>query len=164
MPFAVSEPASIYVSYVREKFNRAETRLVERLGKANWQRHRDVRRRMDAIANPNEDVDDEHELGQGDGITCSVFYPSVTNRDSGIGTSVPAQTFQAHSHMSFQSNNTEGEQGSLRVPATPTEVSKGKAFRCFLCGHVLSNIKSRFDWKSVHISLALPCSPARTRI
>ena len=163
VPFSVSEPAWIYVSHVREKFNRAQTRLVERLGEANWQRHRDVRRRMDAIANPNEDHGDEHEHGQGDGITCSVFYPSVAFHDSGIGTSVPAQTFYAQSHTSFQSNDTEGEQGSLRVPDTPTEVSEGKAFKCFLCGQMLSKIKSRVDWKLVHISLA-PSFPAHTRI
>ena len=149
VPFAVSEPAWIYVSHVREKFNQAQPRLIERLGEANWQRHRDVRRRMDAIAILNEDPDDEREDGQEGGITCSMFYPYTAFHDSGIGTSVPARTVYAQSHTSFQSNNTESEQASLRVPATPAEVSKGKAFECFLCGHTLSKIKSRIDWKSV---------------
>ena len=149
VPFAVSEPAWIYVSHVREKFNQAQPRLIERLGEANWQRHGDVRRRTNAIPKRNEDLDDERERGQEGGITCSLFYPYTTFRDSGIGTSVPAQTLYAQSHTSFQSNNTEGEQASLRVPATPAEVGEGKAFECFLCGHMLSKIKSRIDWKSV---------------
>lgn len=164
VPFSVLEPAWIYVSHVREKFNRAQTRLVERLGQANWQRHRDVRQRMEAIANPNKTHDDEQEHEQGDGITCSVFYPSVAFHDSGIGTSVPAQTFYAQSHTSFQSNDTEREQGSLRVPATPTEVSERKAFQCFLCGQMLSKIKSRIDWKLVHIYLVPSSFPAYARI
>ena len=119
---------------------------------------------MDAIAKPNEDHDDEHEYGQEDKITCSLFYPSVTFHDSGIGTSVPAQTFYAQSHTSFQSNNTEGEQCSLRVPDTPTEVSEGKAFKCFLCGQMLAKIKSRVDWKLVHTSLAPLPFPSSARI
>ena len=142
--FSVSGPAKIYVSLVREKFKQAQTQLVERLGEANWQRHISVRNSMDASVNvdelicaPIEDL----------AVARSIFRPYSAFHDSGIGSSMPAQTEYAPSHTSFQSSNTEGGRESVRVPATPVEVNDGKPFQCFLCKRLLTEIKNRVDWK-----------------
>ena len=100
VPFSVSGPATIYVNLVRDKFKKTHHKLVERLGEANWQRHKDVREKME---NPIVSPEDITNAG-------FIFRPySVVFHDSGIGTSVPAQTEYAPSHTSFQSSNIEGE-------------------------------------------------------
>ena len=132
--FSVSGPAATYVSLVREKFQKAHYKLVERLGEANWQRHKNVREKIE-----NTELFPE--------VSCSVFRPYSDFHDSGIGTSVPAQTEYATSHASFQSSNPDGEQVSLRVPREPPEVGIGKPFQCFLCRCIISNVKCRVHWK-----------------
>ena len=144
IPFSVSGPAKVYVSLVREKYKLAQDRLVERLGEANWQRHISLRKSMEASANVVEETTAPVE---GSAIARSMFRPYSTFHDSGLGSTIPGQTEYAPSHTSFQSSNTEGERGSLRVPATPVEVAGGKPFQCFLCKCILSNIKNRVDWK-----------------
>lgn len=139
VPFSVSGPAKTYVSLVREKFNKAPYRLVERLGEANWQRHMDIREKGEST----------EKLTSKTGIACSVFRPYSDFHDSGIGTSVPAHTNYAPSHTSFQSSNIEGDHVTLRVPREPAEVSAGKQFECFLCRRIISNVRNRVDWKYV---------------
>ncbi len=135
VPFCLSGPASFYVSAVREKYELAGNLLVERLGEANWQRHLRVRNRVD-----QSNIPAEEEVG-------SIFRPISNFHDSGIGTSVPAQTQYAPSHTSFISSNTEEEKGTLRVPPLPAEAGDGKPFQCLVCGLSLSNIHNRVDWK-----------------
>ena len=134
----------IYVALVREKFQQAHYKLVERLGEANWQRHRSVREKMDDTEQSSEATT---KLARESGIASSVFRPYSEFHDSGIGTTVPAQTEYAQSHTSFQSSNTEGEQLSQRVPKEPPEVGAGKPFQCFLCRCIISNVRNRVDWK-----------------
>lgn len=140
--FCLSDPAKIYVSLVREKFKQAPDQLVERLGEANWQRHVGVRKRMENNNDSEEGLESAY----------SVFRPYSVFHDSGIGTSVPAQTSYAPSHTSFLSSNTEEGQNSLRVPPTPKEVGTGKPFKCDFCGKSLASIKNRVEWKSVSTS------------
>lgn len=137
VPFSFSGPAAIYVSLIREKFKQAHYKLVERLGEANWQRHKNVREKMEEKTN----------LARETGVASSVFRPYSDFHDSGIGTSVPARTEYAPSHTSFLSSNSEGERVSLRVPREPSEVGAGKPFQCFLCRRIISNVKNRVDWK-----------------
>ena len=137
LSFSVSGPAMIYVSLVQEKFKKADHKLVERLGEANWQRHKSVREKMDSTEQSAHDS----------GIAYSIFRPYSEFHDSGIGTSAPAQTEYAQSHTSFQSSNTEGEQVSQRVPKEPPEVGSGKPFPCFLCRCIISHVRNRVDWK-----------------
>lgn len=144
VPFSVSGPAQIYVSLVREKYKQAQNQLIERLGEANWQRHISVRNSMKASVDIAKEIPAPVEDSA---VSRSLFRPYSTFHDSGIGSSIPAQTEYAPSHTSFQSSNTEGGRESIRVPATPVEVSDGKPFQCFLCKCVLSNIKNRVDWK-----------------
>lgn len=147
VPFRLSNPAKIYVSLIRDKYRNAEDQLVDRLGESNWQRHKMVREQLRRHSQ-EKDIFVEEDVKNQDG-PCSLFRPYSTFHDSGIGTSVPAHTEYARSHASFQSSNVEGEQGSLRVPPTPEEVSAGKPFQCPYCGQTLLNIKNRVDWKSV---------------
>ena len=144
MTFAVSGPAMTYVSLIRDKFRQAHYKLVERLGEANWQRHKDVREKMEkAQLFPEERM----KLAGETSIAYSTFRPYSDFHDSGIGTSVPAQTQYAPSHTSLQSSNIEGEKASLRVPKEPSEVSAGKPFQCFLCRCIVTNVRNRVDWK-----------------
>ena len=142
--FSVSEPAKYYVSLVREKYKQAQDQLVERLGEANWQRHISVRKSMEAPANK---AGETTASIRNTAVAESMFRPYSAFHDSGIGTSIPAQTEYAPSHTSFQSSNTEGQRELIRVPATPAEVFDGKPFQCFLCKRMLSDIKNRVGWK-----------------
>ena len=144
VPFTVSGPAEVYVSLVREKFKQAHYKLIERLGEANWQRHRDIR---DKTENTELSSEERMKLGGETSIAYSLFRPYSDFHDSGIGTSVPSQTEYAPSHTSFLSSNAEGEYVSLRVPKEPSEVGAGKPFQCFLCRRTISNVRNRIDWK-----------------
>jgi len=144
----VSGPANTYISLVREKFKQAENQLVERLGEANWQRHLIVRKRMGVSNNTEEAPEPAY----------SVFRPYSAFHDSGLGTSVPAQTSYAPSHMSFVSSKIEADQTYLRVPPIPIEVGARKPFQCDFCGKYLSDIKNRVNWKSVSVSFLHPPS------
>lgn len=138
--FLLSDPAKIYVSLVRDKFKQAQDQLVNRLGESNWQRHISVRKKTENVESAS--------VGKL-GMDCSTFRPYSAFHDSGLGTSVPAQTTYAPSHTSFQSSKSERAQGSLQVPSTPVEIVDGKPFQCYLCGHLVSKIKNRVDWKWV---------------
>lgn len=86
----------------------------------------------------------------------SSFIPVSLFQDSGLGSSLPAQTSYAAtaaSHSSFVSSNAEGESGHLRVPPTPKGVFEGIPFVCEICSHELSEIKNRVDWKYETLSL-----------
>ena len=133
-----SGPGGFYVSLVRDKFKQASKSLVERLGEANWQRHLKVREMIQ---------DPENNPAKGQKTARSVFRPDTIFHDSGIGTSVPARTQYATSHSSFRTSNTEGEPSCLRVPPTPLEATDGKPFPCYLCGDMLSTIRTRTQWK-----------------
>lgn len=145
--FRASGPAQIYIDLLRDKFPEADKRLVERLGEANWERHRNIRRRI-------EQIDESAESGSTavptDFTATSIFQPQTLFHDFGIGTSVPAQPCSAlseASHTSFISSLADKEKGAARVPPTPAEVGLGEIFRCYLCGQMQLNIKNRVGWK-----------------
>lgn len=138
LEFNVSGPAHTYVSVVRDKYPQAPTRLAERLGEANWQRHVFVRKMMHG----------EESLSiaeQAQEKPVSLFH------DSGIGTTLGAGSQYAATASSFNSSIAEKEHGSLRVPPTPKDVIRGQSFRCFLCQVVQRKIKNRIDWKCVFV-------------
>lgn len=143
--FRVSEPATFFVSHILDKFRNSDKRLVERLGEANWQRHLRIRSQMADADEPAEAVQrNETPVAQ------SIFVPRSFFHDSGLGPSVPGQSTYAASvasHTSFISSLADINKGSLRVPPTPKEVELRKPFQCDICGYMLSNIKTRVDWK-----------------
>jgi hypothetical protein len=142
LEFHVSGPSRTYILNVYDRFSNANPRLVERLGEANWQRHIALRNRL---------------TKQAEGVTTaieeapkSIFNPVSLFRDSGLGSSLPAQTSYAPtfvSHTSFVSSQAGEDGGGLKVPPTPKAVSKGIPFSCEICGQTLSRIKNRIDWK-----------------
>lgn len=137
--FRVSEPALTYVRIVYDKYPQADIELTERLGEANWQRHIKVRTRIDQVAND--------EVVESKGF---VVAPFSEFRDSALGSSIPTRSHyaaSAASHTSFVSSLADGEERSVRVPPTPTEVSAGKPFQCHICGLTLHKIRNRVDWK-----------------
>ena len=143
--FQASGPAQIYVSLVRDKFPKASKKLQERLGEANWQRHLNIRRRMQQIEGRRQD----NAVGK-DTETGSLFQPQTLFHDSGIGTTVGSQSQYAQteaSHTSFMSSIAETGKGHPRVPPTPGEAGAGKPFHCQLCGTMQTKIKNRIDWK-----------------
>lgn len=145
--FHASGPAQIYINLVRDRFPGADKKLVERLGEANWQRHINIRKRIEQI---------DGSVGSGSTpiptktTAGSIFQPQTLFHDSGIGTSMPAQSCLAPSeasHASFISSVADKEQGAAKVPPTPAEVGLGEIFRCYLCGQMQLNIKNRVAWK-----------------
>lgn len=137
----VSEPASPFVSLVLEKSRKANPRLAQRLGEANWQRYVRLRARIGAN-------DEDEQVRRDSVIPCSMFNPVSLFRDSGLGTTASVSsnyTMSTDSHTSLVSSLADNN-GS-RVPDEPVEVALGKPFTCWICGHKLYNIKTRIDWK-----------------
>jgi hypothetical protein len=146
--FEVSGPAQPYVLNVLDRFSKADARLVERLGEANWQRHTTLRN----IEGPTtQDASSaKGVISEVQAVPKSFFFPVSLFHDSGLGSSLPTQSSYAASvasHSSFMSDLVENENGGLRVPSTPKEVFEKVPFTCQICGHVLSRIKNRIDWK-----------------
>jgi hypothetical protein len=156
--FEVSSPATSYVRNIHDKFPLADTKLVERLGEANWQRHIFIRNR-----NGQEPNAIPQEAPRYDFHTISIFD------DSGIGTSLPTQpsapSLSSHfykasganslptrphyapSLSSYMSRSSDLDAGYFRMPPTPREVSQQRPFTCFICGRVVDHIKNRIEWK-----------------
>ena len=139
--FAVSEPAKAYFLHVSHQFPSADTRLVERLGEANWQRHQDIHARI-GLVEVNSDNAPQQTL------TKSVFVPATLFPDLGLGSSLPAASSRAASgapHVSFVSSKADQSEGKLRATPNPAEVGTGKPFKCDICHHVLHNMNNRID-------------------
>lgn len=146
-PFRVSEPADIYVSIAREKFKKADLKLIQRLGQSNWQRHRRIR---DMMYRSEESVEEKSVPGAVLITDHSTFRPPPTFHDSGLGTTISSASqyaASAASHTSFASTVEEGVRKSLRVPSMPPEIADGKPFKCFICGILQLRIRNRIDWK-----------------
>ena len=152
--FAVSSLALPWVKYVSDRFTKAETTLVERLGESNWQRFATVRARMEQVAinsDSSSTVDEKilRDTFKDEGV--AVFKPHSLFHDSGLGSSMPTRyAVSIASHTSFVSSIGADQTSALRVPITPKEVDTGDPFNCDLCGHLLFKIKNRVDWK-IHV-------------
>ncbi|MCJ1285845.1 hypothetical protein MMC26_005187 [Xylographa opegraphella] len=157
VPFSVSELALPWVRNVSDKFTSADTALVERLGEANWQRYMTLRarteQRIQSLDIRNVATDNIPMVQIFPTAPQSTFKPLSLFHDSGLGSSVPTlprYTMSTASHTSFLSSVAGDSALALRVPPTPVEVALGNPFECDICGHLLSNIKNRVDWK-IHV-------------
>jgi hypothetical protein len=142
MVFHVSEAAKYYVLQIVDKYRDANITLVERLGEVNWQRHNFLKMGKQRLTKIDRPEIASREPPKSTFQQFSVFH------DSGLGTSLPAQSQVATSvasHTSFLSE--EGDRHRRRVPKMPDEVGLGIPFECNLCGQTLSFIKNRIDWK-----------------
>jgi len=145
--FHASGPAETYITLLRDKFPEADRRLVERLGEANWQRHINIRKRLEQI---DGSAESSSTAVPTDFTAGSIFQPQTLFHDSGIGTSVPPQSCPAPSeasHASFISSLGNTEEGAATVPLTPPGVGLGEIFRCYLCGQMQLKIRDRVGWK-----------------
>ncbi|KAG8531244.1 uncharacterized protein KY384_004602 [Bacidia gigantensis] len=140
--FITSGPAQAYIMLVRDKFPKASTQLVERLGEANWQRHAELRdfKDVEETCDPTPEVEIE------------VSKPIYTFRDSGYESNrsgesrYPASIMSIKSHSSFKSDETRSSATKLRVPSVPDGVVEGSE-PCPYCSENQTNIDSRVKWK-----------------
>jgi hypothetical protein len=144
--FQVTQEALPYVHVVRDKFPRADSSLVERLGEANWQRHE----RLRAIeGSGNQDITGWIPA-RASHPAKSQFRPISLFKDSALGSSIapdPERAQSLASHSSFLSSNQDSQKGHFRVPKLPTEAAYGKPFLCPFCQQTVRSIKNRVDWK-----------------
>ena len=146
--FQVSAPASNYIMNVRDRFTNADSRLIKRLGEANWPRH--VALRRNAEQKDSTTVIDHTSDAIAPELPKSVFVPVSMFHDSALGSSVPTQSTYAitmASHSSFLSSLEDTDIAGLRVPSLPKEARNGMPFTCKICNHELRRIKNRVDWK-----------------
>ena len=136
--FEVSEPATIYVRNILDKFPSADMRLIQRLGECNWQRYVMIRK-----AKEGSEIDREHLPD----ATGSILQPVSLFHDSGLGSSRLANSCYAASVSSFISRAGDVDGEFFRVPPTPKEVVDGKPFECFICGRTMHHIRTRVEWK-----------------
>lgn len=138
MPFRLHGPADHFIRLIIDRFKDADLGVANRLGEANWQRKERVQINSSA---PN--VFGEHALASALQIDeASLFKPSSTFKDSGLGSSLPVT--DVASLFSSASSRTGT---SARVPPTPQEVERGEPFECYICRKTIQTVKSRAQWK-----------------
>jgi hypothetical protein len=138
--FKVTDTARSYVLQVHDQYRTAKTFLVEQLGEANWQRYMRIKAKMES-GSPKKDLAEVPE---------SLFRPFSAFQDSDLGTFIPSRSRYAASnasHTSFLSTSADATKGRTHVPATPSEVTQGRPFRCSICNEEISTLKNRIDWK-----------------
>ncbi|MCJ1327768.1 hypothetical protein MMC10_004443 [Thelotrema lepadinum] len=157
--FSVSTEALPFIQRVADRFNKAETDLVHRLGESNWQRFMIVRAQMDQTSQFGQQGQVAEErvseppisvIFKEDSKPKSMFLPQTLFHDSGLGTSIASALSQARSdasHTSFLSSCSGDLESSLRVPKTPAAVGLAEPFLCEICGKNLHRIRNRVDWK-----------------
>jgi hypothetical protein len=143
--FIPTQAASAYINIIREKYPKAKTDLVERLGEANWQRHLTIRKKLEASAKEVPRAEEEISVAK------PLFHPISTFQDYGLETSLSTPNIRADasvaSHSSFRTSATEGSMDSLRVLEMPLAVKLGVQFKCQICGKSVRGIKDRYQWK-----------------
>lgn len=127
------------IERIRNRYPECNVDLATRLGKANWRRIQERRKRIEENEQSQEPEDFSNPLD-------SDHHPDVhektvipsTLHDSGIGTSVPSAPSQrAETVVSY--NGAAG--GSIRVPPLPKEVRP-----CVGCGQMLQ-MSNMVKWK-----------------
>ncbi len=144
--FRVTSTATPYVRHIRDKFPHAHSRLADRLGEANWQRHE--RLRNPAWKRPDAD-DTEQNPGRSIQKARTFFDPVSIFKDSALGSSLNNRTEKAASvasHSSFLSSALGDPKTKLRVPKMPEGTEWGSPFACPYCASMI-DVHSRVDWK-----------------
>ncbi|KAF4632542.1 hypothetical protein G7Y89_g5589 [Cudoniella acicularis] len=82
----VSRPAWAYIRSIYDRFKKADSSLVERLGEANWRRHVALRNKPTI----GQDDEEEEEVDENAEKTPKqAFVPVSMFHDSGVSTSLP---------------------------------------------------------------------------
>lgn len=120
------------IERIRNRYPECKIDLATRLGKANWRRIQERRKRIEKL---------EQSQGPGEPSASGALEKTVlapTLHDSGIGTSVPSAPSQrAETVVSY--NGVAG--GSIRVPPLPKE-----ARPCVGCGQMVQML-NMVKWK-----------------
>ncbi|KAF2176641.1 hypothetical protein K469DRAFT_399628 [Zopfia rhizophila CBS 207.26] len=119
------EAHRFYANLISARFPDAAATLVDRLGKVNWERKQRLQHETEARETPDDEV-------------TSKFH------DSGIGSSIPTQTSNAATVISFFSSLADGTQA--RIPRLSEEAKAGAPFTCDACGKTIT-VQSDYQWK-----------------
>lgn len=150
--FRVSEPAGPYMQNILDKFPRAEITLVERLGRANWQRHMSVRRRMEDISRLAQAIQHYDPVNPEAGDSILRRHPEL--HDSGLGTTALPQSTDAASATSNTSigSSSADRRGESRINVSiPYEGAARKPFQCKICGKMLEKVTRSKAWVYVYL-------------
>ncbi|KAF2489932.1 hypothetical protein BU16DRAFT_544278 [Lophium mytilinum] len=128
-----------YNGLIRERFPKAEPKLVNQLAEANWERF--IRVRREKLKNLEEEERSEDEKT---GVTDPTIVMSKF-QDSGLGPSELAQSIETKSMASFVSSRAEGSHA--RLPPLSQEARAGKAFTCDACSRLVVFKRTRL-WKN----------------
>ena len=139
-------PFHFYSERIREKFQRADKNIIDRLGKLNWERYQRVRDLK--VANAEED----------DVLKIQEAAPSVISgsqfHDSGLGSSLPAHSSYARTMPSSFKDSTSDIQS--RIPPVSEEAKRGSPFSCVGCGRMIQARSTRdYDSNSMSRDIGL---------
>ncbi|KAF2116697.1 hypothetical protein BDV96DRAFT_645109 [Lophiotrema nucula] len=123
-----------YADIITRKYPQANIEVVEHLGKANWERYQ----RLQAERRLNVARGDTEEYASRSILADSEF------KDSGLGTSVPAQSSYAQSVISILSTVSSGAQ--LQIPPLPASAKSGLPFECLACGKNVK-VQTNREWR-----------------
>jgi hypothetical protein len=145
-------PEKAYCDKVQQRFPKAETPLVERLGEANWVRYlrcQEIRNRIE--------TDTRTDKGDGGTVAASSKY-----HDSGLGTSLPTSAASSYAETVMIYGAGDGQ--NIRIPPLSDEAKKGNPFPCLACGRSV-RITNNSTWKrhlyvdlEPYLCLELQCS------
>ncbi|KAF3800991.1 hypothetical protein GCG54_00010268 [Colletotrichum gloeosporioides] len=111
-----------YSDHIRYRFPDAELELVDRLGRASWNRFLRVQESKKTT---------ENDIKTEDGGTLPPQTEKGTHfHDSGLGTSLATRSAYAETAMSYKQKNQNST--SVKIPPMPTNA--GNAFECSICG------------------------------
>lgn len=116
-----------FVDLVGSRFPHAEDRLVEKLGRSNWNRYNHVQKQRESAKDELEVVSTNKAK--------SVFH------DSGIGSSAPAQSEYAATVISSRAGASH-----KRLPSLPEKARSGQPFKCDVCDSAVK-IRRIKEWK-----------------
>lgn len=131
-------PETIFCDKVQQRFPKATTTLVERLGKANWARFLRCQEQRHStetasLTQTNAAVD----KGEEGTVAASSKY-----HDSGLGTSLPTASSYAETVMTYGA----GSGQKVRIPPLSDEAKQGTPFPCLACGRSV-RITNNSSWK-----------------
>ncbi|KAH7116726.1 hypothetical protein B0J11DRAFT_494113, partial [Dendryphion nanum] len=125
-----------YSDLIVAKYPEANIDLVECLGKANWERFQRMQ------------IERANNLQSYKPIVATFEQSAVSKsefRDSGLGTSVPAQTSTyAQTIISFMTSLSGGKH--LQIPPIPLEGKNGQPFECLACGRDVL-VQTNREWR-----------------
>ena len=150
--FEVSAGAHIYVQQVRDQFPRAENRLIERLGEANWQRYM-ILHQAAGQASKEEGHFDKSDAGDAPVLKRpsikSLFAPVSLFCKPHPDNSRRSQSSYADTVASDSPPDVyldKSEDLDIRVLHLPVEANGGSQFTCHICQHKLLDTKNNMDW------------------